>query len=118
MIAMSETIIYKTEGDYRIPNLAVPEDNRTIGKYGMMRRTYIKQHRPGLYSSLMITGKLTDHLLEIDRMAKKQLELIIKQMTDKESLPDKATQQMAWVQAMNSIRHLAEEIVLAELVHN
>ncbi|MCK9479969.1 MAG: TnpV protein [Firmicutes bacterium] len=106
------------EGDYQIPDLTLPEDNRTIGKYGMMRRTYIKQHRPGLYSSLMITGKLTDHLLEIDRMAKEQLELIIKQMIDKESLPDKSTQQMAWVQAMNNIRHSAEEIVLTELVHN
>ena len=115
---MTEGIIYKTEGDYQIPDLTLPEDNRTIGKYGMMRRTYIKQHRPGLYSSLMITGKLTDHLLEIDRMAKEQLELIIKQMTAKESLPDKESQQMAWVQAMNNIRHSAEEIVLTELVHN
>ncbi len=115
---MTEALVYRTEGDYRIPDLTVPEDNRTIGKYGMMRRSYIKQHRPGLYSSLMITGRLTDHLLEIDRMAKEQLELIIKQMTDKASLPHKATQQMAWVQAMNNIRHSAEEIILSELVHN
>ncbi|NLB80503.1 MAG: TnpV protein [Clostridiaceae bacterium] len=115
---MAEAITYKAEGDYLIPDLTIPQDNRTIGKYGMMRRTYIKQNRPGLYNSLMITGKLTEHLLEIDRMAKEQLEHLITKMTDSEKLPDKATQQMAWVQAMNNLRHLAEEQILSELVHS
>ena len=66
----------------------------------------------------MITGKLTDHLLEIDRMAKEQLETDDQADGDKEPLPDKESQQMAWVQAMNNIRHSAEEIILSELVHN
>ena len=111
-------VTYRKESDYLIPNLAVSENNQPIGKYGMLRRTYIKQSRPSLYSTLMITGKLTQHLLQIDRTAKERIEQMVSQMTKQENIPDKATNQMAWVQMMNNLRHSAEETVLTELVYN
>ena len=69
MRKMTEEIIYSRNGDYQIPNLTVPQEEYQIGKYGMMRKTYLKQYRRSLYSSLMIKGELLSHLAEIDRTA-------------------------------------------------
>ena len=114
------TIQYHKSGDYLIPNLVLPEEEQQpIGKYGRMRKRYLKEHRPALYSSLLLTGRLDPHLAEIDRSCEEQLEHIIQQMTKQEGVTEvlKATDQMAWVARMNSIRNRAEEIVLSEIVY-
>ena len=101
-------ISYSKVGDYLIPNLILPEEEQSIGKYGRMRRRYLKEHRPVLFSNLVLSGKLYDHLAEIDRACETRLELIIHQLK---------TQEGVTVAAMNSIQNRAEEIVLSELVY-
>ena len=110
---------YTTVGDYRLPNLTAEEtEPLPIGKYGRMRKRYLKAHRPVLYTNLLTTGKLDQHLAEIDRNCEEQLELIIQQMAEQEGVTEelKVADQMEWVHRMNSIRDRAEEIVLRELI--
>lgn len=112
-------ITYIKCGDYYIPDLVLPrEEKRPIGKYGRMRRRYLKNHRPVVYSNLLLSGKLEQHLFEIDQSCTERLELIMKQMAEREGVTEtlKAKDQMAWVVQMNSIQNRAEEIVLSELV--
>ena len=111
---------YTTQGDYLLPDLVLPtQANFSLGKYGRLRKEYLKTHKNGIYAGLLISGKLIDHLAEIDETATKQLELIIKQMAAREAVTEylKATDQMAWVGAMNNIKARAEEIVLKEVVY-
>ena len=112
-------ISYSKVGDYLIPNLILPEEEQSIGKYGRMCRRYLKEHRPVLFSNLILSGKFYQHLAEIDRSCNERLELIIRQMKVQEGVTEKlkADDQMAWVAAMNSIQNRAEEIVLSELVY-
>ena len=110
---------YTTVGDYRLPNLTAEEtEPLPIGKYGRMRKRYLKAHRPVLYTNLLTTGKLDQHLAEIDRNCEEQLELIIQQMAEQEGVTEelKVADQMEWVRSMNSIRSRAEEIILGELI--
>ena len=112
-------ITYTKCGDYYIPDLVLPkEEQRLIGKYGRMRRRYLKNHRPVIYSNLLLSGKLGQHLSETDRSCTERLELIMKQMAEREGVTEtlKDADQMAWVALMNSIQNRAEEIVLSELV--
>ena len=114
-------ITYSQCGDYLIPNLILPEaEQQPIGKYGRMRKRYLKDHRPVLYSNLLLSGKLYEHLAEIDRACEDRLDLIIRQMKTQEGVTEKlkANDQMAWVSAMNSIQNRAEEIILSELVYD
>jgi hypothetical protein len=111
---------YIQVGDYLLPNLTIDEsEQQPIGKYGRMRKRYLKEHRSVLYTNLLTTGKLNQHLAEIERSSEEQLEHIIQQMTKQEGVTEvlKATDQMAWVARMNSIRNRAEEIVLSEIVY-
>ena len=111
---------YTQIGDYFIPNLVIGETAQSpLGKYGRMRKRYLKEHRPVLYTNLLVTGKLDQHLAEIDMACEEQVELLIKQMAKQEGVTEtlKATDQMAWVARMNSIWNRAEEIVLHELVY-
>lgn len=112
-------ITYSQCGDYLIPNLVLPEEEQSIGKYGLIRKRYLKDHRPMLYSNLLLSGKLYQHLSEIDQACENRLERIISQMKEREGVTEKlkANDQMAWVAAMNSIQNRAEEIVLSELVY-
>ena len=113
------TIQYHKSGDYYLPNLVLEDTEvQPIGKYGRMRKCYLKEHRPALYSNLLLSGKLFQHLAEIDGACEERLELLIRQMTKQEGVTEalKATDQMEWVRRMNSIRSRAEEIVLSELV--
>lgn len=112
-------ISYSKVGDYYLPNLVLPEEEQSIGKYGRMRKRYLKEHRPVLFSNLVLSGKLYDHLAEIDRTCEERLERIIQQMKTQEGVTEelKANDQMAWVAAMNSIQNRAEEIILSELVY-
>ena len=111
---------YIQVGDYLIPNLVISEAEQSpLGKYGRMRKHYLKEHRPVLYTNLLVTGKLDQHLAEIDMACEEQVELLINQMAKQEGVTEtlKATDQMAWVARMNSIRNRAEEIVMNELVY-
>ena len=102
------------------PNLLPPaEDEPHYGKYGRLRLTYLKQHRPTLYTSLLLSGKLTAHLNEIDGAANVQMELLTRQMAKAQGITEelKARDQMAWVRAMENIRNAAEEIILNELIY-
>ena len=113
-------ITYSKAGDYYIPDLVLPgEEQQSIGKYGRMRRRYLREHRLVLFSRLILSGKLYQYLAEIDRTCEDRLELIIRQMKTQEVVTEKlkADDQMAWVAAMNSIRNRAEEIVLSKLVY-
>lgn len=102
------------------PDLLTPrKDTPTYGKYGLMHLTYLKQHRPTLYSSLLISSKINTHLNEIDHTANAQMECLTKQMVQVQGITEelKATDQMTWVGAMENIRSAVEEIVLYELIY-
>ena len=110
---------YTQVGDYLLPNLVLEEGElQPIGKYGRMRRRYLKEHRPVLYSNLLTAGKLYRHMTEIDQACEKRMELLTHQMAKQEGVNEalKAIDQMEWVRHMNSIRNRAEENVLHELV--
>ena len=110
---------YLQTGDYFIPNLKLPQENRSIGKYGRMHRDYLQEHNPIRFDDLVLEGKLWTYLADLNEQAQDRLQLIIRQMQEAESVNDelKENNQMAWVQAMNSIHNRAEEIVLHELVY-
>ena len=113
-------ITYSQCGDYLIPDLVLSqEEQQPIGKYGRMRRQYLKEHRPVIYSNLLLSGKLNQHLSEIDQVCTDRIELITQQMKVKEGVTEtlKASDQMTWVAHMSSIQNRAEEIVLTELVY-
>ena len=113
-------ISYFQCGDYLIPNLVLPEEEQQpIGKYGRMRKRYLKDHRPVMYSNLLLSGKLYQHLYEIDQACTDRIELITQQMKVQEGVTEalKAVDQMEWIRRMNSIQNRAEEIVLHELVY-
>ena len=111
---------YTQVGDYFIPNLVISETAQSpLGKYGRMRKRYLKEHRRVLYTNLLVTGKLDQHLAEIDKACEERMELLTSQMAKREGVTEalKAANQMEWVHRMNSIRNRAEEIVLHELVY-
>ena len=112
---------YRQEGDYLLPNLSLPPDSERypLGKYGRMRKRFLKEYRRVLYTNLLVTGKLDRHLAEIDKACEDRMELLTQQMAKQEGVTEvlKATDQMAWVARMNSIRNRAEEIVLSEIVY-
>ena len=111
---------YRQEGDYLIPNLALPDEPEyQIGKHGRMRRSYLKEHRPILYTNLLTSGTLHRHLAEIDQACNERMAIIVSDMAQQEGVTEalKAADQMEWVRRMNSIRSRAEEIILTELVY-
>ena len=110
---------YLKVGDYFVPDLKLPQENRSIGKYGRMHRDYLQEHNPIRFDDLVLEGKLWTYLVDLNEQAQDRLQMIIKQMQEAESVNDelKENNQMAWVQAMNSIHNRAEEIVLHELVY-
>ena len=110
---------YLQTGDYFIPDLKLPQENRSIGKYGRMHRDYLQEHNPIRFDDLVLEGKLWTYLADLNEQAQDRLQLIIRQMQEVESVNDelKENNQMAWAQAMNSIHNRAEEIVLHELVY-
>lgn len=112
-------IDYILVGDYYIPDLRLPEENRPIGRYGRMHRDYLKEVHPARYNDLLLTGKLLTYLADLNEQAENRIEIIIQQMKQAENVTEqlKAKQQMEWVGRMNSICHRAEEIVLSELVY-
>ena len=111
---------YRQVGDYFIPNLVLPDDSDyQIGKYGRMRRSYLKEHRKILYNNYVLEGTQFKHLAEIDQACNERMETIVSAMAKQEGVTEalKAADQMEWVRRMNSIRNRAEEIILTELVY-
>ena len=101
------------------PNLVSTDEEPHYGKYGMLRRTYLKEHRPTMYSLYMLEDRLTVHLNAVDDEAKERMGTLVRQMMEKQGVTEelKARDQMAWVGVVNNIRNAAEEIVLKELVY-
>ena len=111
---------YTQVGDVLLPNLTIGEDGQQpIGKYGRMRKRYLKERHSLIYLELLLSGKLYPYLLEIDEACEKRMELLTRQMAKLEGVTEalKATDQMEWVRRMNSIRSRAEEIVLNDLIY-
>ena len=111
---------YRQEGDYLIPNLLPPEGSDTpLGRYGRLRRSFLKEHHRGIYTSMLLNGSLWTHLHEIDKSCTEQMERIVSQIAKQENVTEalKAADQMEWVRRMNNIRNRAEEIVLADIVY-
>ena len=112
-------IDYILAGDYYIPDLKLPEENRPIGRYGRLHREYLKQEHPARYSSLILTGKLWTYLADLNEQAEERLDLIIEQMKAAEGVTEelKARNQLEWVGRINNIRSRAEEIINSELIY-
>ena len=113
-------LTYHRCGDYLLPDLTIPDKPVALGKYGRMRKTYLKEHRPILWNNLLLTGKLDSHLREIDRTANSRLEQMMTELAMltgvTESLKEKSP--MAWTQQMNALKVQAEEVLLTELVYS
>ena len=114
-------ITYHKEGDYLIPDLIMQNSNSTynVGKYGHLRNNFLKEHKKGLYTELMINGNLTDHLIDIDKTATARVENIIKKLAKAENVNEdlKHSNQLEWVRCMNNIKNRAEEIAFNELIY-
>lgn len=112
-------IDYILVGDYYIPDLKLPEEDRPIGRYGRMHRDYLKEEHPARYSSLVLTGKLWTYLADLNEQAEERLDLIVEQMKAAEGVTEelKARNQLEWVGRMNNIRNRAEEIIRSELIY-
>ena len=104
---------------FLLPALTIPDESVTLGKYGRMRKTYLKEHKPILYNALLLSGKLTEHLVGVDAECRERLEPLLPQIMRQEGVDEalKARNQMEWVRRMNSIQNRAEEILLNELVY-
>ena len=117
----SNGLWYELIGDYYIPVLTLSsEEQRPIGKWGRMHRDYLKEYRPLCYNDLILSGQLWTYLVVLNEQAQNRLEVIIDQMKASEGVTEelKATDQMAWLGAMNSIRNRAEEIIINELIYS
>ncbi len=114
---MSE-ITYHREGDYLIPDLIPPESPR-IGVWGMRRKRYLQQYHDGIYTGMLLSGKLNAHLEEIDRAANEMFDLLVKQYAAREGVTEKlkAEDQIEWVRRMDSIRVRAEETVFHDYIY-
>ena len=110
---------YTLHGDYYLPDLVLREEEPTYGKYGMLRKQFLKEHRSAKYQYLLLTGKLTEHLNQIDQEVREQVETLMEQMTEKQGVTEelKAQDQMEWVRLMNNIKASAEEIVLKNMIY-
>ena len=116
----SNGLWYELHGDYYLPCLVILEEEvHTIGIWGRKHQQYLREHRPIIYSDLILRGKLYGYLADIDTQARNKLDLLVTQLAEKEGINEylKAQDQLAWVRAMNNIRNRAEEIVLEELIY-
>ena len=112
-------LTYTMQGDYLLPNLEVPESPK-VGKYGMLRRSFLRNHKQALYTGMMLEGTLNSHLEQVDKEANMLLEKLMTQMMQEQGLTEelKSRNQMLWVQQMNNLRQSAEEVVLKELIYS
>ena len=114
----SRNVTYSTVGDYQLPNLTLNQPRKPLGRYGRLRRTYLMQQRSVLYHTMLLNGSLYPHLMEVEQTAESQMQQTMAQLLKQTPAPDKESQQMAWVQHMNSLKAQAEELVLTELIYS
>ena len=114
----NRNVTYSTIGDYQLPNLTLSQPKIPLGKYGRLRRTYLMQYRPVLYNSMLLNGTLYPHLMELEQTAESRMQQTMEQLLKQDPAPDKAQNQLMWVQHMNSLRAQAEELVLTELIYS
>lgn len=117
-------ITYRVEGDYLIPNIILDDEaddnsEEMIGRYGLMRESFLREYRHGTYTAMLLMGKLTAHLRQIDRQAEEEVEYLLRQMMERQGVDEalKAADQMAWVRKVNALRAMVEEVVLREVVY-
>ena len=118
---MTEELTYTQIGEYLYPDLTLLEtEEAPMGKYGMLHKTYLKEHNPMLYDRLLLAGKLDGHLMDIDRRATEMVQQLTRELAQQNRVDEemKATNQMAWVQAMNNFKASAEEVVLRQLIYS
>ena len=115
---MGGTYTLGVDGIY-YPNLVSTDEEPHYGKYGMIRKTYLKEHRSAMYSLYMLEDRLTEHLNTVDDEAQERMDILVRQMMDRQGITEelKVHDQMEWVRLVNGIRNMAEEIVLKELVY-
>ena len=109
---------YTLHGDYYLPDLEINEEEPTYGKYGIMRKQFLKEHRSTRYQYLVLTGKLTEHLNQVDKEAREKVEMLVEQMAEQWGVTEelKMQDQMEWVRRMNNIQATAEEIVYKNII--
>ena len=112
-------LTYTLCGDYYIPELKLTDTEPTYGKYGMLRKSYLQEHRKAKYQILLLQGELVEHLNQIDEEARDKEERLVKQMMEKDGITEelKRTDQMEWLRRVNNIRNRADEIILNELIY-
>ena len=109
---------YTLHGDYYLPDLEINEEEPTYGKYGIMRKQFLKEHRSARYQYLVLTGKLTEHLNQVDKEVREKVEKLVEQMAEQWGVTEelKMQDQMEWVRRMNNIKTNAEEIVYKNII--
>ena len=115
---MSSNLSYTQTGDYLLPNLTLHQPKTPLGKYGRMRLSFLRQQRPVLYNTMLLSGTLHPHLMEVEQTAESRMQQTMEQLLKQNPAPDKEQNQMAWVQHMNSLKAQAEELVLTELIYS
>ena len=114
----SNGLSYTLHGDYYFPDISASDSHTAIGHYGRMRKAYLEEHLPGLYTRLILSGKLYEHLAETDQVCRDRMERMIAQMAEAEGINEKlkASDQLGWISQMNSIRSQAEEMGLSRIL--
>ena len=110
---------YTLHGDYYLPDLVINEEETTYGKYGIMRKQFLKEHRSVKYQYLVLTGKLTEHLNQVDKEVREKVEMLMEQMDEQWGVTEelKMQNQMEWVRRMNNIKNAVEEMALLEIIY-
>ena len=115
---MSSNLSYTQTGDYLLPNLTLHQPKNPLGKYGRMRLNFLKQQHPVLYNTMLLSGSLYPHLMEVEQTAENRMQQTMAQLLKQNPAPDKAQNQLMWVQHMNSLKAQAEELVMTELIYS
>ena len=115
---MSSNLNYTQTGDYLLPNLTLHQPKNPLGKYGRMRLNFLKQQHPVLYHTMLLSGTLHPHLLEVEQTAESRMQQTMQELLKQNPAPNKERHQMEWVQHMNSLKAQAEELVMNELIYS
>ena len=115
---MTAGLSYLKHGDYQIPNIQMKETPGFIGKYGIMRKQFLKEHRKAKYNILLMKNQMEEHLMKIDREMKMKVEFLEEQLLKNQPAPDKAKDGLAWTRHMNQIHSQAEELAIQEIIFN
>lgn len=110
---------YTLYGDYYLPDLEINEEEPAYGKYGIMQKQFLKEHRSARYQYLVLTGKMTEHLNQVDKEAREKVEMLMEQMAEQWGVTEelKMQDQMEWVRRMNTIKNVAEEMAEKEFIY-